>query len=126
MIKAKFSTDAESGSISLVMTGHAVRAGEGEGQALVCASASMLSQTLAQLLLYLHAEEKMQKEPHIVLRPGRCQITAKPKAEAWDETLYGFFVIEVGLDLLARNHRDFVQVTLFDTAEKAFSKDSST
>lgn len=124
MIKAKFSTDAESGSISLVMTGHANA--NGDGHDLVCASASMLSQTLAQLLLYLHAEEKLQKKPHIVLRPGRCQITAKPKAEAWDETLYGFFVIEVGLDLLARNHRDFVQVTLFDTAEQAFSKDSST
>lgn len=124
MIQARFSTDGESGSISLTMKGHA-NAGAG-GHDIVCAAASMLAQTLAQLLLYEQAQGKLQKAPHIVLRPGRCEITAKPKKEAWDETLYAFFVTEVGLDLLARRHGDFVQVALFDTAEKAFSKESST
>lgn len=124
MIKARFSTDGESGSIRMTMKGHA-NAGNG-GHDLVCAAASMLAQTLAQLLLYEQGLGKLQKAPHIVLRPGRCEITAKPKKEAWDETLYAFFVTEVGLDLLARNNSDFVEVSLFDTAEKAFSKDSST
>lgn len=124
MIQVKFSTDAESGSISMTMKGHA-NAGAG-GHDLVCAAASMLAQTLAQLLLYEQAQGKLKKAAHILLRPGRCEITAKPREDAWAETLYGFFVTEVGLDLLARNHQDFVQITLFDTAEKAFSKVSST
>lgn len=124
MIQITFSTDAESGSISMRMKGHAMAGAEGHD--LVCAAASMLGQTLAQLLLYQQAQGKLQKAAHIVLRPGRCEITAKPRKEHYDEVLYGFFVTEVGLELLAHNNADFARITLFDTAWDAFSKDSPT
>ena len=54
-----------------------------------------------------------------------CAIHLLPE-EAYGEVLFGFFVVQVGLDLLANNYGDFVAVKLFDTSVKDFSKDSPT
>lgn len=125
MITATFSVDEKSHSISMKMKGHA-QAGD-PGYDLICAGASTLAYTLAQCLRFMHEQGKLRKEPHLLLRPGRAEITAKPRTpEAYAEALHTFFVIQAGLSLLQENYPEHVQVTMFDLAETPLSKESST
>jgi len=115
MIQAEFRRNTESGSITMKMRGHA-NAGEA-GHDVVCAGASTLAYTLAQCLGFMHEQGKLRKEPHMLLRSGRAELTAKPKEDAYAEALHTFFVIQAGLTLLQENYPDYVQVTRFDQAE---------
>lgn len=118
MIKAEFKENKESGSITMRMRGHA--GADNPGHDVVCAGASTLAYTLAQCMRFMREQGKLQKEPNMLLRNGRAEITAKPKDEAaYAEALHTFFVVQVGLTLLQENYQDFVQVTRFDQAQDA-------
>lgn len=112
MTKATFKTLPKSGSITLKVEGHAGAAAKGED--IVCAAASILSYTLAQTLSFMHSEGKLQKKPNIKLDGGgTATITAKPKAEWYDEALHCYFIAQVGFHLLAHNYPQYVAVETF-------------
>lgn len=123
MIRAEFRKDTESGSITMKMRGHA-NAGD-PGHDVVCAGASTLVYTLAQCLSFMREQGKLRKEPHMLLRSGRAEITAKPKEDAYAEALHTYFVVQAGLTLMQENYPDFVQVKRFDQADTPMTKESS-
>ena len=115
MITATFTTDEESGSIILRLTGHA---GAGKkGSDLVCAAASMLAYTVAQTLQYMYVEGGLQQKPHIKLSEGDTLIVAKPKPESFNEALHTFFVVQVGYHLLANSYPENIELISFGKPE---------
>lgn len=106
MICAEFEVHEK--SIILSIRGHAGHAEKGRD--LICASASMLAYTLAQMAIFMHKEGKLQKKPKIRLDSGDGCVVVKPNEEAFAEALHCFLVVQVGFGLLAKNYPDFVQV----------------
>lgn len=110
MIQVTLSTNRFNGCISLRLSGHA---GAGEtGKDIICASASILSYTVAQTLKFMHFKGDLKKKPHIKLKEGSTVITACPKAEAYDEAFHTFFVAQVGYSLLEHNYPDYVSLDI--------------
>lgn len=115
MITANFSTDKDSGSIILRLTGHA---GAGaKGHDTICAGASMLAYTLAQVLTFMYEESSLHKRPHLNLKEGDTLIVAKPVAGRYNECLHAFYVIQVGYALLARSYPQYVKLISFGEPE---------
>jgi uncharacterized protein YsxB (DUF464 family) len=115
MVQAEFFTDKESGSITLKLSGHAGQAKKGED--IVCASASILAYTVAQALQFMYEQGDLKKKPHLKLEEGDTIIVAKPKPEAYAETLHAFFVAQVGYHLLAHNYPQYVSLSSFGESE---------
>lgn len=111
MIEAVFELNDKLDTICLHVSGHAGSAEAGHD--LVCAAASILTYTLAQIALILDADKKLRREPKTKLTDGETVITVRPKREYYDEALYAFYNCEVGMTLLAQNYPDFVKVTPF-------------
>lgn len=111
MTKAEFQIH-DKGSMSLKVTGHAGAAEKGKD--IVCAAASMLTYTLAQLISNMHEEGKLRKKPTLMLNgDGSARITAKTKDEYFDECLHCFFCVETGFLLLSHNYPQFVELKPF-------------
>ena len=123
MVKAEFKKDPVSGSLIMTMRGHA-RSGDA-GKDLICASCSTLAFTLAHLTQFMHAQGKLQKEPRVLLRPGRAEIVARTKEEFRAEALFAFFYTQAGLYLLEENFPENVQVKRFDQGESLLTKEPS-
>lgn len=118
MIVANFNMDADRNMVSLHMSGHAESAEYGHD--LVCASASMLTYTLAQNLKMARARGILKYEPQIKLKKGKAVITCRAKDDTYAEILHIFLVIQTGFQLLAHNYPDYVYVTLFgETTEES-------
>ena len=117
MITATFETNKESGSIALKLSGHAGAAEKGND--IICASATMLAYTVAQVLQFMYEQGELQKKPHIKLTDGNAVIVAKPKPESYAEALHTFFVAQVGYHLLSHNYPQFVELNSFGEAEEA-------
>lgn len=116
MISATFTTDKESGSIILRLTGHA---GAGaKGHDVVCAGASMLAYTLAQVLTFMYEESSLHKRPHLQLKEGDTLIVAKPVTNRYNECLHAFYVVQVGYALLARSYPQYVELISFGETEE--------
>lgn len=115
MIQAKFSENTESKSITLTVNGHAGQAAA--GQDIICSSASILMYTVAQMAQYMYSRHQLKKKPHIVMNDGNASITVKPKEEHYGEALHAYFVAQVGYSLLAHNYPQYVDLTMFGTAE---------
>lgn len=115
MIRAKFTENPESRSITLTVTGHAGQAPA--GQDIICSSATILMYTVAQMAQYMYSRDKLKKKPHITMGDGDASITVKPKDAYYGEALHTFFVAQVGYSLLAHNYPQFVELTMFGTAE---------
>lgn len=116
MITATFTTDNESGSIILRLTGHAGAAIKGHD--IICAGASMLAYTLGQTLQFMYEEGKLHKKPHLNLKEGDVLIVAKPKAESYTECLHAFFVMQVGYHLLSHSYPQYVELISFGEPEE--------
>lgn len=116
MITATFTTDKESGSIILRLTGHA---GAGaKGHDTICAGASMLAYTLAQVLTFMYEESSLHKRPNLNLKEGDTLIVAKPVAGRYNECLHAFYVVQVGYALLARSYPQYVELISFGEPEE--------
>lgn len=110
MIKVRLN-ETKSGSLSLSIKGHA---GAAEvGQDIVCASASILAYTVAQLVKDYSATDKLKHKPTIMMRKGSSTITCSPKEEHLNEVKHTFFVAQTGLNLLAHNYPQYVDITMF-------------
>ena len=116
MITAKFSTDADSGSLTMRIVGHSGSAPR--GQDLICAGMSTLAITCAQLIRMMHSEEKLKKPPHITIRDGSARITAVPKDADYAECLHCMYMAEVGASVMAASYPENVIVIPFDISDK--------
>ena len=108
MITIKFYQKPNEGSIHMALKGHANAAPKGED--LICASATMLAYTVAQVVQFMHEQGKLKKKPKIVLKEGNALIIATPTEEAYAETLYAYWVAQCGVHVLARNYPEYVKL----------------
>lgn len=111
MIKATLQKDEKNRSLILKMSGHANTAPAGED--IVCAGASTLVYTLAQLAMFYQQMKKLRKKPNIKLEGEETLIVISPKKKFAGEIENSFFVIQTGLSLLATNYPTCFDVEAF-------------
>ena len=106
MIEATIST--EGAKLSLRLKGHAGYAEHGKD--IVCASASILAYTLAQIVR-VYEKNGCIKEPTIRLDSGDTEITCEPKDESTYDVLWDAYdFARVGCYLLAHNYPKYVRL----------------
>ena len=111
MIKAQMEKSDKGESLILKMSGHAEAAPAGED--LVCAGASTLVYTLAQLSMFYHQQKKLKKKPTLKLDADETLIVLTPKKKYGHEVENAFFFMQTGLSLLAENYPNCFDVTAF-------------
>lgn len=111
MICAKL-RENETGRICLSVIGHANVADVGKD--IICASASMLAYTIAQMVQDYYEMGALMCPPKIILKSGRSNVTCIPKKDYYEEVRYAYLVVQTGLNLLARNYPEYVSLTCFD------------
>ena len=113
MITASFHNNAELWEVSLTVKGHA---GQAEvGKDIVCASASILAYTLAQIVHSL--EHRLEGEPIISLASGDTTISCRCKNyRTYVKVLNAFNFTQVGFTLLAQNYPQFVELKMLGKA----------
>lgn len=94
---------------TLKVKGHA---GQAEiGQDIVCASASILAYTLAQVIKSMEHHGDLIEPPTIALESGDTEISCRARDDyLFAEVLHAFFVIKTGYALLAHNYPQFVEL----------------
>lgn len=112
MIKARFETTQDQKSFVLTIRGHAGQAEAGKD--LICASATILAYTAAQIVSELYADGKLKKKPAVTLNEGNAVITCKPRKDAYAKALQTFLTVQAGFALLAHHYPEYVQITRFD------------
>ena len=114
MIKVKFAENKANGSLSLKVKGHAGQAPEGHD--IICASASILAYTVAQMVTDINSKGGLKKPPTVKLEKGDAVVTCHPKDETTAELLHTYFVAQVGYNLLAHNYPQFVEFKMLGKA----------
>ena len=109
MIKVEIGYHAGKRECALKVKGHAGQADV--GQDLVCASASILAYTVAQIVKAMDAHKDFAEPPVIELESGDATILCWAKDDyIFAEVLQSFFVIKTGYALLAHNYPQFVEL----------------
>ena len=110
MIEARFTSDEKQKKLSLSVKGHAGYAEYGKDT--ICASASILAYTVAQIISAMWRHGDLAKDPTIRLDPGDIEISCEvEKKTVYAEAVHTFFVAEVGYTLLAYNHPEYVTIS---------------
>jgi len=109
MIKVHIRIHDATRYLCLTVKGHAGSAPKGED--LVCASASILAYTVAQIVQEMHSLGDLKDEPLIELGEGDATVMARCK----NDTVYMaakivFTVAKTGYELLAHNYPQFVDI----------------
>ena len=110
MIQAGFAMSGDKKSLSLTVTGHAGQAAA--GQDVVCAAASILVYTAAQVVQAMYEGGRLEEKPVIRLEAGDAAIVCRPTGAAFAEALHAYTVIQTGFLLLARDYPEYIQVNL--------------
>ena len=109
MIKVTIKNDSEQRRLHLSAIGHAGYAPMGED--IVCAAASILATTVAQIVKAMEAHDDLEEEPIIKLVEGNAVVSCKVKNKAvYAEALHTYFVAEVGYRLLAHSYPEYVSL----------------
>ena len=110
MIKVKYAYDRDKRECSLTVKGHA---GQAEvGQDIVCASASILAYTIAQVIKAMDYHGDLVETPTIKLESGDATIVCRAKDDyLFAELMQDFFVIRTGYTLLGLNYPLYVDFT---------------
>jgi uncharacterized protein YsxB (DUF464 family) len=116
MINVSLKVNAEKRYLRLRVRGHAGQSVQ--GQDIVCASASILAYTVAQLIKDMGKNNKLEIEPVIILKDGLATITCVCKT---DEDFYEAFNIydfaNTGYVLLAHNYPQYVELNTVGKAD---------
>lgn len=115
MVEITFHVDKELNAIEMHAVGHAEYKKPEEGYDPVCAGISTLAFTLGQCLEFLGEEGGLLVKPQLTLDRGDVHIVAVPTETFYEQCLHSFFVIQVGMHILATNFPDNVSLTPFDT-----------
>ena len=109
MIEVTFKHDAEQRQLHLSAIGHAGYAPIGND--IVCAAASILATTVAQIVKAMEAHGDLEEEPTIKLVEGNAVVACKVKEKAlFAEALHTYFVAQVGYRLLAHSYPEYVKL----------------
>lgn len=111
MIRVRFETTEDKKSIILSLRGHAGQAEKGKD--IVCASASILAYTVAQVVTDLRERGKLKKKPTINLADGDISIVCKPTKDAYAQAMHTYAIAQVGYALLANTYPEYVSLTPF-------------
>lgn len=112
MVKVRFEKDGK--SLILTVKGHSGQAES--GQDIVCASVSILTYTVAQVVQEMHSKGNLKKKPTIRLESGDAVVTCKPNKAYYNEALHAFSVVQTGYHLLAHNYPQYVELNMFGEA----------
>lgn len=115
MIKVKFEYSDDKKSLILKVKGHSNYSEKGKDT--VCAAATMLTYTVAQVVNDLFSGNALLKKPTISLKEGNSLIVCKPKEDVYAEALHTFFVAEVGFNVLSHNFPDNVKLIPFGSGD---------
>jgi uncharacterized protein YsxB (DUF464 family) len=108
MIKVKYTYDRDKRECSLTVKGHAGQADVGHD--IICASASILAYTIAQVIKSMEHHGDLIEPPTIELESGDATIVCRAKDDyLYSEMMQDFFVIRTGYLLLAHNYPQFVE-----------------
>lgn len=111
MIKVSIRNNGNTRYVRLKVKGHSGQADI--GQDIVCASASILTYTVAQIVKDMEAQDSFTMKPVIKLDSGDATITCKCKTDiAYFEVLNALNVAQVGYALLAHNYPQYVEIKL--------------
>jgi uncharacterized protein YsxB (DUF464 family) len=115
MISVKYTYDRDKRECSLLVKGHA---GQAEvGKDIVCASASILAYTIAQIIKGMEHHGDLVEPPTLDLERGDAIIVCRAKDDyLFSEMMQDFFVIWTGYQLLAHNYPQYVQLIKYDEA----------
>ena len=115
MIKVKYTYDRDKRECSLTVKGHA---GQAEiGKDIICASASILAYTIAQVVKSMENHGDLAEPPTIELEGGEATIKCRAKDDyLFAEMMQYFFVAKAGYHLLAFNYPQFVELITDDKA----------
>lgn len=106
--------------LSMSLKGHAGAAVKGHD--IICAAASILCYTAAQVMQFMFEEQELSEKPDIFLEEGNSHVIAKPKEEHYNECVHAFFVVQAGYALLARSYPKYIELISFGKSEEDFSK----
>ncbi len=110
MINVVFETDGEGRKLSLSVKGHAGHSVPGED--IICASASILAYTVAQIVSAMEKHGDFAEPPIIKLDSGDAVISCKAKDDdIYAEAMHTYFVAQTGYSLLAFNYPRFVDLS---------------
>jgi uncharacterized protein YsxB (DUF464 family) len=108
MIKVKYAYDKDKRECSLLVKGHAGQADVGHD--IICASASILAYTIAQVIKSMEHHGDLIEPPTIELESGDATIVCRAKDDyLFSEMMQDFFVIRTGYLLLERNYPLYVE-----------------
>jgi uncharacterized protein YsxB (DUF464 family) len=94
----------------MTVNGHAGYADKGKD--IICASASILAYTVAQIVKAMDKHGDLTESPTIQLNEGDIFIACSVKDEAvYAEAVHTFFVAEVGYMLLEANYPRHLHIT---------------
>lgn len=111
MIKAIFDLNPNTNYIKLTVKGHA---GYAEiGKDIVCSAATILADTVAQIVLDLDRRGLLKQKPRIKREKGNMLIACRPVDDAFDEAIHTYLVVQTGFKILNYEFKDFVDVKLF-------------
>lgn len=114
MVKVRFDKSEDGKSLILTVKGHS---GQAEtGQDIVCASVSILTYTIAQVVQEMQSKGKLKKKPTIRLDSGDAVVTCKPNKAYYNEAFHAFSVVQAGYHLLHHNYPQFVDLKMFGEA----------
>ena len=109
MLTVSFNFDRDKREASLCIKGHAGQAKI--GQDIVCASASILAYTVAQIIKAMDSHKDLEETPTINLEHGDGIVSCRAKDDyLYSEVLHTFFVAQTGYTLLAHNYPQYVQI----------------
>lgn len=111
MIHAKL-VENRTGRICLSVIGHANA--DNIGKDIICASASTLAYTIAQMVKNYYEMGALECPPKIILKSGRSTVTCIPKKDYYEEVRYAYLVVQTGLNLLSHNYPEYVSLICFD------------
>lgn len=107
MIEVTFKQNHDTRQLRLTVIGHAGHAPI--GQDIVCAAASILATTVAQIVKAMESHGDLEEEPLIKLEEGNAVVSCKVKSdELYAEASHTYFVAKVGYSLLAHNFPKYV------------------
>lgn len=107
MIKAKFYFN-DNGVFGMEVDGHAGYAEKGKD--IVCASASILTQTLIATIESCNESKAFSSKPKLKVEDGHAVIRCRPK-DYWMESVNNMLAtIEVGFKLLAQEYPQCVEI----------------
>ena len=117
MIKVAFYNNNDKRELKMTVKGHSGQADVGHD--IICASASILAYTVAQILRAMHSHGDLESPPKIRLDSGDASVSCRVTEDSnYAEALHTFFVAQVGYSLLAHNYPEFVELTMFGEAIK--------